>query len=422
MPLHQAAVEVATALIERGHEAYFAGGCVRDRLLGGEPDDYDIATSARPEEVRAVFPLAQGVGESFGVMLVRYGGQVFEIATFRTDGDYADGRRPDEVRFTTAAEDAMRRDFTINGLFQHPVTDEIVDFVRGESDLRQGIIRAIGDPDARFSEDHLRLLRGIRFAARLGFALDPATSEAIRRHAPKLARIARERIGGELRRMLEAPSRLQAIRLVESHGLDAPMLGEPARLTQGGSADAPLSHLAALSAAAAPGEVPAAVPVHGDVPVHVGLAAWALDRSGDRHDGAVAAAERWREALLLSNRETTECAATLAATETARQWDSMAVARRKRWAAGPQARWALLLVGVQSGEVARRIEAWLAETDPASIAPTPFLSGDHLIAAGFAPGPAFREWLDGAYDAQLEGRVTSREGAIEFVRALRGRA
>ncbi len=408
MPLHQAAVEVATALIERGYEAYFAGGCVRDRLLGGEPDDYDIATSARPEEVRGVFPLAQGVGESFGVMLVRYGGQVFEIATFRSDGDYADGRRPDEVRFTTAAEDAMRRDFTINGLFQHPVTDAIVDFVHGEADLRQGIIRAIGDPDARFGEDHLRLLRGIRFAARLGFSLEPATSEAIRRHAPKLAKIARERIGGELRRMIESPSRVQAIRLVESHGLDAPMLGEPARRTQGGPTAGSLTHLAALSAPDAPAEIP----------VHVGLAAWALDRSGDR-EKAVAATERWRETLLLSNRESAECAATLASIEAALQWDSMTVARRKRWAAGPQARWALRLVGVQNGELARRIEAWLAATDPATIAPTPLLSGDHLIAAGFAPGPAFRDWLDGAYDAQLEGRVTSREGAIEFVRALR---
>jgi poly(A) polymerase len=414
LPLQQAAVEVARGLLDAGHETYFAGGCVRDRLLGSEPDDFDIATSATPEEVRRVYPRAHGVGESFGVMLVRAGGHVFEVATFRSDGDYADGRRPTDVRFTTAAEDAERRDFTINGLFQEPLTGRIVDFVGGQEDIARGVIRAIGDPHARFGEDHLRLLRGVRFAARYGFALDLATSTAMREHAEKLDLIARERIGGELRRMLIAPSRAAAVRLLETHGLDRPILHEPLR-TDGGDLDRLVS-LPPSGTSPGGGLAPEAT---AELPVHAALAAWALDR----HNGHPPAGliERWREALLLSNREEADFAATLALREAAKGWASLSGAQRKRWAARADAWWAELLLRIDAPATAAAIAAWRKVTPVESIAPEPVLSGDHLIAAGFAPGPSFRGWLEAAYDEQLEGRVRSLPDALAFVRSMAGR-
>ena len=180
MPARDAAVELALRLKAAGHEAFFAGGCVRDRLLGHEPEDYDIATSAVPSEVLALFPGSNEVGAHFGVVIAKHGGHHIEIATFRTDGSYRDGRRPESVTFSTPEEDARRRDFTINGLFEEPETGEVIDHVGGLADLKAGVIRAIGDPKARFTEDGLRLLRAVRFAARMGFTIEPQTDNALR--------------------------------------------------------------------------------------------------------------------------------------------------------------------------------------------------------------------------------------------------
>jgi poly(A) polymerase len=185
-----AALDLARRLTAAGHEALFAGGCVRDRLLGHPPQDYDIATSALPAQVMGIFPGSNEVGAHFGVVIAKHAGHHVEIATFRTDGSYRDGRRPESVRFSTAQEDARRRDFTINGLFENPETGELIDHVSGLPDLRSGIIRAIGEPTARFTEDGLRLLRAVRFAARIGFAIEPATDAAIRDCAHLLDRIA----------------------------------------------------------------------------------------------------------------------------------------------------------------------------------------------------------------------------------------
>src|SRR3569623_3460811 len=157
------AIRIVQTLVNAGHEAVFAGGCVRDMLRGGEPKDYDVATSARPEQVRKIFPNSHAVGAHFGVIIVVMDGQPFEVATFRRDGDYSDGRHPDAVEFTSAEEDAKRRDFTVNGLFYNPLKDEVIDHVGGRADLEKKILRAIGDPRQRFQEDHLRLLRAIRF-------------------------------------------------------------------------------------------------------------------------------------------------------------------------------------------------------------------------------------------------------------------
>src|SRR5687768_12609710 len=176
------ALAVVNRLREAGHLAYFAGGCVRDALLGLEPKDYDVATDAPPDRVRELFPRTQAVGAAFGVILVRQGRSQIEVATFRSEGKYLDGRRPENVTFTTAEEDAKRRDFTINGMFYDPVADKVIDFVGGRQDAPDRVLRAIGNPDERFAEDHLRLLRAIRFAARFGMTIEPATHDAIARN------------------------------------------------------------------------------------------------------------------------------------------------------------------------------------------------------------------------------------------------
>ncbi|MGE5610237.1 MAG: CCA tRNA nucleotidyltransferase, partial [Bacillota bacterium] len=202
------AAAVLRRLREAGHVAYFAGGCVRDVLLGLEPKDYDVATDAPPKRVRQLFTNTQAVGAAFGVILVRHGRSVVEVATFRSDEQYVDGRRPSGVRFTTAEEDAQRRDFTINGLFMDPLEkDRVIDYVGGLEDLKIKRLRAIGDPAKRFAEDHLRLLRAVRFAARFGLEIEGSTAAAILRDAPLLKRISPERIADELRLMLTPPTR-----------------------------------------------------------------------------------------------------------------------------------------------------------------------------------------------------------------------
>lgn len=213
------AEEIVRRLREHGHEAVFAGGCVRDLLRGVAPSDYDIATSAVPAQVQALFPRSQSVGAHFGVVIVRAGGHHFEVATFREDGDYGDGRRPKEVRFTTAEQDAQRRDFTINGLFFDPGSGRVLDFVGGQADLSARILRAIGQPAARFREDHLRLMRAVRFATTLDFQIDPETWAAVQSEAHRLPMIAIERIRDEFAKVLVHARRLRGFDLLCDGGL-----------------------------------------------------------------------------------------------------------------------------------------------------------------------------------------------------------
>lgn len=206
--------ELATDLVRRlqaaGFAACWVGGCVRDVLLGREPDDYDIATDAVPEQIEKLFPHTIAVGRKFGVMVVVEAKQQFQVATFRAESDYRDGRRPERVSFGDAPADAQRRDFTINGLFFDPLTGQTHDWVGGEADLRLGIIRTIGVPEERFSEDHLRMLRAVRFAARLGFEIDPATFAAVQKHAAKIKLISAERIRDELNKLFAPPTKRSA--------------------------------------------------------------------------------------------------------------------------------------------------------------------------------------------------------------------
>jgi len=217
---------IVQTLRDHGFAAYLAGGCVRDKLLGLEPKDFDVATSARATEVQALFPHTVPVGAQFGVVLVVHEGHPFEVATFRADGVYLDGRHPVNVRFSDAREDALRRDFTINGMFYDPIAEHVIDYVGGRQDLADRIIRAIGDPHARFTEDRLRMLRAVRLAARLGFTIAPETFAAVQELAPTIVDIAWERIGDEVVKILTEGEAQRAFTLLSESGLLRAILPE----------------------------------------------------------------------------------------------------------------------------------------------------------------------------------------------------
>jgi len=392
-----AALSAANTLINAGYTAYFAGGCVRDRLLGHEAKDYDIATDARPEAVHGLFRRAQSVGESFGVVLVRRLGHTIEVATFRTEGVYSDNRHPDDVQFSDAEHDARRRDFTINGLFEQPLTGEIIDYVGGQQDLQAGVIRAIGDPAARLHEDHLRMLRAVRFAARFGFTIEPETAEAIRAGAGELRGVSRERIGQELRWMFTDPNRAVAAWTLQYLELDEVVLDE--------------RHTTA--APTRMGRLPS------DADYASALAAWLLDRHPDPDAQSDVTARRWSAALMLSNAERRALRRCLAIHRELREtWHGLGIARQKRLAASEHFTDALALLKAEDTQafvdVQRRVSA-LAAT---ALAPEPLLTGDDLIAAGFEPGPQFKDVLDRVYDAQLEGGLTTPEAALAMARRM----
>ena len=217
----QNAKKVALRLIDAGHTAYFAGGCVRDSLLGKEPKDYDIATSATPNQVQEIFPDSDAVGAHFGVIIVKEGGDQIEIATFRKDGDYKDSRRPDSVEFSCPIEDVKRRDFTVNGLFQNPENDHIIDFVHGQKSIKRKKIKCIGNPNDRFREDALRLLRAIRFATVLDFSIEDKTFAAIQENASSISNISAERVGAEIVKILSHGNRAKGFDLLVKSGLAA---------------------------------------------------------------------------------------------------------------------------------------------------------------------------------------------------------
>lgn len=392
----EAATSIAVRLQEHGYVAYFAGGCVRDRLLGIEPSDFDVATNAHPEQVKELFPNAMSVGESFGVMLVRRSGMTIEVATFRSDGPYLDGRHPEAVTFADEEADAARRDFTMNAIFEHPVTGTLVDYHNGAADIDNQVLRAVGDPSKRFEEDHLRVLRAIRFAARLNFTIEPVTQEALEIAAPLLVSVSRERIGGELRRMLAAPSRVRAIALMESLQVDDKVLGTVGVLKNEHSAVAGL------------GEV--------DCDPMVALAGWLFDR-GHGTDRDVS--DQTRASLLLSNHEHRTLASILDVVvqiETA--WDGMSVADRKRLAVVETFSGALSLVRGRDSKRAKEVEQDVQVLANTGLAPDPFIDGDALIQAGLQPGVQFKFILHTVYDAQLEGVIESPADALEMALRL----
>ncbi|MBL8764704.1 MAG: CCA tRNA nucleotidyltransferase [Phycisphaerae bacterium] len=410
-----AAANVVAALRARGHAAYFAGGCVRDLLLGLRPTDFDVATDAPPARVRELFRSTSEVGAAFGVVLVRLDGCAIEVATFRSDGPYSDARRPDAVTFSDARGDAQRRDFTINALFLDPerwhgvargdLGDGVIDYVGGLNDLRARVVRAVGDPHARLAEDHLRALRAVRFAARLGFTLDAETGAAIGAHARELRGVSRERIGEELRRMF-APGagRSAAAGMLVELGLDAPVLDEPSRV-------ATVATLAALPDGAA---------------FATCLGAWALDRHAApaavlRAGEIDAVARRWRRALCLSNDESEAIRTELEILEMlAGGWLSAGVAPQKRLVARAGFESAMSLLELRRPDLVHPVRARMRELHgiAGGISPEPLLTGDDLVAGGARPGPIFGRVLAAVYDAQLEGRVTNKAEAMELAKRM----
>jgi poly(A) polymerase len=412
----QDALAVLKRLRDAGHVAYFAGGCVRDSLLGLEAKDWDIATDAPPGRVRELFASTQAVGAAFGVILVRNGQSVVEVATFRADGDYEDGRRPSSVRFTSAEEDARRRDFTINGLFLDPLEDRVIDYVGGREDLAARLIRAIGAPADRFSEDHLRLLRAVRFAARFGFEIEPATAAAVASLANRVKGISPERIGDELRLMLTPPTRNVAWTLLWNLGLGREIFrflpNVPQRLDFNRSiflslhTQRPIAFGLALAAATL------------CVRLQAGEGSSLLTRPEISRS-----VRAMRQALRISNDESGEMAETLAGLEPLLQPQPPTLAKKKRFLArwtSPQSRLlmdAMAKIGLHPPRIAD-LQPELTELSKHEIAPSPLIDGDDLIAAGLSAGPKFRQILDAVYDAQLEGRISTKQEALNLAKSI----
>lgn len=420
VPPRDVAAWIVRVLRDAGFTANFAGGCVRDELLGLHPLDYDVATSARPEDIQKIFPKASQVGAAFGVMIVRKHGVTVEVATFRSDGPYTDKRRPDSIVFADEAADARRRDFTINALFLDPSKAEndptrVIDHVGGVADLRARVIRAVGDPNARLNEDHLRALRAVRFATRLGFAIEGATAAAIRAHASQLQGVSRERIGDEIRLMLARPSRAESVRRLGELGLDTPVFERAAE------AGSPASR----------SEYPTLAGVTGSLDVAGALAGVLIDRwspdllaATPKGEGSRLEALRvTRRALCLSNDERDDCIGTLSTLAAMKEgWSTRGVASRKRLAAGRrfEAARSILESIAPALESAIATDVRALSGQHGGLSPEPLVNGDRLVAAGLKPGPRFKVVLEKVYDAQLEGRVRDAEAAMALALELAG--
>ena len=445
-----AAQEILVALRGAGHQAYFAGGCVRDLLLGIEPKDFDVATSATPDIVMRMFPKTFSVGAHFGVVLVCKPGAdgreiATEVATFRHDGAYSDGRRPDAVRFSTdPREDVLRRDFTINGMLLDPIVFEetgdagaaTLDYVDGRHDLNAKILRAIGDPALRFNEDKLRMLRGVRFAARLGLEIEPRTMAAIRAAAAEIGQVSCERIRDELTLMLTEGHARRAFELLDETGLLVQVLPELTRMH--GVEQPPQYH------------------PEGDVWVHTmflleklkpgvsSTLAWGAllhdvgkpatfrppdpNKPGDRirFDGHVEVGVRMTEEILrrlrFSNEETEQIVALVKNHMRFGDILQMRESTRKRFLRLPKfdEHLALHWMDASSAHGDLRLYEFAKEhyeaTPVEAIRPQLLVTGKDLIAAGYRPGPTFKAMLDAAEDAQLEGRSTSTEEGMALVK------
>lgn len=432
-----AALHVLRGLRAAGHTTYFAGGCVRDQLLGRAPRDYDVATSARPEQVRALFPRTEAVGEAFGVVLVLEQGQAVEVATFRDDGQYSDGRRPDEVRFTTPERDAQRRDFTINGLFQDPESGQVFDFVGGSADLDARLLRAIGDPERRFQEDRLRVLRAVRFAAELGFELEPRTAAAVKAFAPQLQGLAWERVSHELTRLLLCPGRARGLRLLMELGLVEALL--PELMAMQGCEQPPQFHpegdvwthtLLALDALVDPSSALVWATLLHDV----GKPACFSQAPGDRirFNRHEAVGAEMAEAVCRRLRMSQELTAGI----TALVLDHLLVgharelreAKLKRLLRRPDFGDLLELHRVDCvashGQLGMldfcrsKMEAFAVQGKEESLQPKPLLNGHDLLNLGLKPGPQFHAILESLEDAQLEGSIQDRPAALTWLRGL----
>ncbi|MGH9556206.1 MAG: CCA tRNA nucleotidyltransferase [Terriglobales bacterium] len=435
-----AATSIVRSLRDAGHQAYLVGGCVRDLLLGREPADFDVATDATPEEVICLFPETYAVGAKFGVVLVPVGpaegGGVtptIEVATFRSDGLYTDGRHPDQVTYTREArEDVQRRDFTINGLLLDPLNnDEVLDYVGGRRDLEAGVVRAIGEPARRFAEDKLRMLRAVRFAARFGYTIEPTTLLAIREHVKEIEQVSRERVRDEVVKMLTEGQARRAFELLDETGLLREVLPEVAAMK--GVEQPPQFHpegdvwvhtllLLAGLRGGGPSTLAVGALLH-DVgkPPTFRRAPDRIRFDGHAEVGAKMAEEICRR-FRFSNDETEQVCALVANHLRFIDAPRMKESTLKRFLRLPRFEEHLELhrldcLASHGGlDLYEFVRQKIAQTPPEQIRPRPALTGDDLIAAGYAPGPRFREILALVEDAQLEGTLTDKAAAMEFVR------
>jgi tRNA nucleotidyltransferase/poly(A) polymerase len=426
-----AAQSIVEHLRAKGFEALYAGGCVRDRLLGVEPHDYDVATSARPEQVEALFPRTVPVGAQFGVILVLEGGAELQVATFRGDGAYHDGRHPESVHYTDAEGDARRRDFTINGLFYDPIAEEVLDYVGGRLDLENRLIRAIGNPSERFAEDKLRLLRAIRFATTLGFSIDPGTWSALLQWAPEIHAVSAERIRDEFCKILLSPNRLHGFDLLDQSGLLRIILPEMETLK--GCDQPPDFH------------------PEGDVFVHTRLMLSLLpenvslplvlsvlfhdlgkpptrivDETGrirfNGHEGVSAEISlRIMQRLRFPNEVIDAVIPAVRLHMSFKDVPNMRVSTLKRMMARPTFEDELELHRVDclgSHGMLDNHAMLIAKREEFShqpLIPPPLITGNDLIALGWKPGKQFSQVLQSVQNRQLEGTLTSREEALAWV-------
>lgn len=431
---YDTAAQIVSTLSSAGHEAYLVGGCVRDLLRGVEPLDYDIVTSARPEDVSSLFPHTAPVGVNFGVILVIEEGHHYEVATFRSEGGYDDGRRPNSVAFTTVDEDVLRRDFTINALFMDPETKNIVDYVGGREDLKNRIIRTIGDPEKRFSEDYLRMLRAVRFAANLDFEIDSGAFGAIRNHASAIRRISAERIRDELTKILAHGGSRRGMEILAATGLLQQVLPEvsalrgvkqPAEFHPEGDVWEHVLRMLAMLPSGAGCENDACL-AWGIVMHDIGKAlTYKEDTSGIHFYGHVREGERVAEDIMRRLRFSRVEAETILALIRCHMMfmnvKEMRPNRLKRFLRMPHFELHLELhrldcLGshgfLDNYDFCR---ARLIEIAEEELHPPPLLSGRDLIDMGLHPGPLFSEILHAVEDAQLDGAISTSDEARKMV-------
>jgi tRNA nucleotidyltransferase/poly(A) polymerase len=426
----QLARRISATLKQRGRKAYLVGGCVRDLLLGRGPKDFDVSTDATPEEVAALFPSSELVGAHFGVVLVHADGAQVEVATFRSEGAYSDGRRPDAVQFETdPRQDALRRDFTINALMLDPDSGEILDYAGGRKDLDAGLIRAIGEPETRFGEDHLRMLRAPRFAASLGFRIEPATAAAIGKLRASIREVAAERVRDELTRILTEGGARRGFEALDALRLLPEILPEVAAMK--GVEQPPEFHpegdvwthtLLMLEGLRQPSVTLALGVLLHDVgkPPTFRLA------ERIRFDGHVEMGAKMAVGILgrlrFSAGQIERVEALVANHLRFKDAPRMRQSTLKRFLRQPYFEEHLELHRLDCLSSHRRLENYdfcrekLAGLQPAELKPAPLLSGHDLIDAGYRPGPAFARILTAVEDAQLEGKIHSREEALDLVR------